>query len=148
MKKLLQRSAFVAATLAAGTALAQVTFFDGENFQGTPLSTNGVIADFREYAFNDRAMSMVVQGSAVEICVDINFGGNCQVFGPGQYPSLDSMGWRNTISSVRPAYDRGYRQGAYDDRRGYQGGYDPRGYEYSQRRRDGWYDPRQNNRGY
>ena len=134
MNNLLKGVVFAGATLAAGASMAGVTFYDGEGFQGMPLSTNGVIADFREYDFNDRAMSMVVQGAPVEVCVDIHFSGNCQVFAQGQYPSLGSMGWNNAISSVRPAHERGYRQG----------GYDRRSYEYSQRRRDGGYgyDPR------
>lgn len=138
MKKLIKGVVFAAAAMAAGASMAGVTFFEGENFQGRPLSTNGVIADFREYDFNDRALSMVVQGAPVEICVDIHFSGNCQVFGPGQYPSLGSMGWHHTISSVRPAHDRGYGQG----------GYDRRGYDYSQRRRDSYYDPRYNDPRY
>ncbi len=131
MNNLLKGVVFAGATLAAGASMAGVTFYDGEGFQGMPLSTNGVIADFREYDFNDRARSMVVQGAPVEVCVDIHFSGNCQVFSAGQYPSLGAIGWHN-ISSVRPANERGYMQG----------GYDRRGYEYSQRRRDGYYDPR------
>jgi hypothetical protein len=136
MKKLLQGIVFAAATLAAGTSMAGVTFFEGENFQGMPLSTNGVIPDFRAYDFNDRTMSMVVQGAPVEVCVDIHFSGNCQVFAAGQYPSLIGLGWAGAISSVRPADGRAYSQGRYDRRS-----------DYTQRRRDSWYDPRYN-RGY
>jgi hypothetical protein len=143
MKKLLSGIVFAAATLAAGSATAGVTFFEREGFQGMPLSTNGVIPDFRAYDFNDRTMSMVVQGAPVEVCVDIHFGGNCQVFAAGEYPSLIGLGWAGAISSVRPADGRAYGQDVY----GRRGTIDDRRFDYSQRRRDGFYDPRYN-RGY
>ena len=130
MKKLLQPLLFATATLAAGTALAGVTFYEADNFVGRPFTANGPVADFRAYDYNDRAMSMVVEGSAVEACSDINFGGQCQVFIPGTYPSLLDMGWTHTISSVRPA-----------------GGYGRYGAP-SASRRDTYRDPRYDHRGY
>ena len=153
MKKLLQHLVFVTATVAAGSAMAGVTFWEADNFVGRPFSANGAVPDFRAYNFNDRAMSMVVEGSPVEACSDINFGGQCQVFVPGEYPSLLQHGWTHTISSVRPAgyggyaprgYDqrgdapRGYDQRGYDQRGYDQRGYDQRGYGYPQ----GTYDQR------
>ena len=136
MKKLLQTFAFVTATAAAGGASASVTFFEADNFVGVPFTANGAVADFRAYDYNDRAMSMVVEGSAVEVCADINFSGNCQVFIPGEYPSLINQGWTHTISSVRPAGYGGYG----NDRRGYQGG-NP---QWNRNR----YDTRDQNRGH
>jgi len=131
MNKLLKPLLFAAATMAAGTAMAGVTFFEGDNYTGQPLRINGVAPDFRAYDYNDRAMSMIVEGSAVEACADINFSGACQVFIPGEYPSLLQQGWTHTISSVRPAY--GY--GQYGEPRA--------------SRRDGYYrDPRYDHRGY
>ena len=177
MKKLLKNVVFVAATLAAGSAAAAVTFYEGEQFTGRPLSLNGAAPDFRAFGFNDRAMSMVVQGSPVQVCVDIHFQGQCQVFHPGSYPSLIGSGWMLSISSVRPAgYDpngqfpageepRIYQQPTWDqrghdqrghDQRGYdQRGHDQRGYDqrgYDQRgydQRSGWdrWQERQYNRG-
>ena len=84
MRKLLLRFVFVAGAVAATSAMAAVTFFETPNFGGQPLTVDGAIADFRAYDFNDRAMSLLVDGAPVEVCVDINFGGNCQVFNPGQ----------------------------------------------------------------
>ena len=139
MKKLLKVVVFAAAAAAAGTALAGVTFFEGERFSGQPLALDGYVPDFRAYDFNDRAMSLIVDGAPVEVCADIQFGGNCQVFAPGRYPHLGV--WSGTISSVRPAYSGRY--GRYD------GGYYPRGYydrSYDSAR---WhYDPRYDHRGY
>src|SRR5687767_8500481 len=123
MSRLLKRLLFLAATLATGTAMASVTFYEGEGFQGQPLSINRSASDFRAYDYNDRARSMVVHGTPVEVCVDIHYGGGCQVFDPGSYDTLGQ--WRDTISSVRPApaqygryrdrnyYDRGYYRDDY-----------------------------------
>jgi len=144
MKKLVQRLLFATATLAASNAMAAVTFFEGEGFRGEPLAVNGVVPDFRAYDFNDRAMSLVVEGTPVEVCADVNFGGNCQVFNPGSYPVLGV--WAHTISSVRPAY---YSYGGY--RRGYQRGYHRDDHDrdgYAQWGRDRWDEPQHRYRGY
>ena len=139
MKKLLPNLVFVAATAAAGTAMAGVTFFEIEKFDGRPVRVDGVIPDLRAYGYNDRARSMVVD-SPVEVCAEINFRGLCQVFNPGEYPELGS--WVAAISSVRPTYagrydPRGAPGGVYDPSRAYDRGYDPRdyqrGYGYGQR---------------
>ena len=133
MKKMFQRIFFVAATVAASSAMAAATFYETPDFGGQPLSVDGVIPDFRAYDYNDRAMSVVVEGAPVQVCWDINFGGNCQVFNPGYYRHLGV--WSHQISSVRPAYNRGgYADRRHEHRhyeqRGYeQGGYEQRGYD-------------------
>lgn len=137
MKNLLKCLFFVALTGTAGTAIARVTFYETPDFGGRALAVNGVVPDFRAYDFNDRAMSAVVEGAPVEVCVHIHFGGNCQVFHPGHYPHLGI--WSHQISSVRPAYhQQRYQQRGHDPRRydyehdghrgdgGYRGGYDER----------------------
>ena len=119
MKKLLQPVLFVA-LLSAGTAMAGVTFYEGDGFTGHSFTAFRAVSDLRAFDFNDRAMSMVVEGEPIEVCLDINFSGKCQVFAPGSYPSLLDSGWTHAISSVRPAYvERG------SDRRG-RDRYDPR----------------------
>src|SRR5688572_32550756 len=45
MSRLLKRLLFLTATLATGTAMASVTFYEGEGFQGQPLSINGSASD-------------------------------------------------------------------------------------------------------
>jgi len=114
MKKLAQRLLFLTATVAASSAMAGVTFYEGEGFAGQPLRIDGVAADFRQFNFNDVPRSMVVEGSPVEVCIDINFSGNCQVFNPGTYPTLGP--WAGQISSVRPANSQYGRYQRRDDR--------------------------------
>lgn len=137
MKHALKKLALASALFATGTAMAGVTFYEGEGFQGRPLSINNSAGDFRAFDYNDRARSMIVSGSPVEVCVDIHYGGGCQVFNPGRYETLGQ--WTDTISSVRPATfasSRGYRNYNYDDRR-YDRGYDYRdNRDYNRDRRD------------
>ena len=120
MNKFLRLSAIAAATLAASSAMAGVTFYEGENFGGRSLTMDGTVPNFVERGFNDRARSLVVDGAPVEVCVDINFNGGCTVLNPGRYPTLGNLGGQ--ISSVRPAYEQ---RGGYDSR-DQRGGYDQR----------------------
>lgn len=103
MKNLLRPVAFAAATLLAGTAMASVTFYETEDFGGRRMTMDGVVPNFADRGFNDRALSAVVEGAPVEVCVDSNFNGPCTILNPGRYPTLGNMG--NQISSVRPVRD-------------------------------------------
>ena len=112
MKKFLRPLALVAATLATTSAMAAVTFYEAENFGGRRMTMEGIVPNFVDRGFNDRALSAVVEGAPVEVCVDINFSGGCTVLNPGRYPTLGNLG--HQISSVRPV--RGDPRGGYDSR--------------------------------
>ena len=51
MTNLLRPLALVAATLAATTAMAGVTFYETENFGGRPMTMEGTVSDFRDRGF-------------------------------------------------------------------------------------------------
>jgi hypothetical protein len=104
-----------ALTCAASSAMAGVTFYDAENFRGRPVDMNGVVPNFVERGFNDRARSAVVEGAPVEVCMDINFNGGCTVLQPGRYPTLGNLGGQ--ISSVRPVRGGYEQRGAIDQGR-------------------------------
>jgi uncharacterized protein YcfJ len=87
--------------LSATQAVAQVTFYEREGFEGRSFTTHTPIENFGRYGFNDRASSVVVGRDSWEICDDVRYSGRCVVLGPGQYPSLASMGMNNRASSVR-----------------------------------------------
>lgn len=125
--KILRPLALVAATLAATTAMAGVTFFEAENFGGRNLTMDGTVPNFVDRGFNDRARSIIVEGGPVEVCVDINFNGGCTVLNPGRYPTLGNLG--QEISSMRPV--RNDQRGGYD--RDGRDGRDGRGYGNNQR---------------
>jgi uncharacterized protein YcfJ len=82
-------------------SVAQITFYERENFQGRSFTTESEIKNFAEYGFNDRASSAVVDRGGWAICEGIRYEGRCVVLGPGRYPTLAAMGLNNRVSSVR-----------------------------------------------
>lgn len=91
----------VAALLAAGQSLAQLTFYEREGLRGRSFDVDWELPNFEPYGFNDRASSVVVHRGSWQVCEDANFRGYCTVLRPGQYPSLGSVGLNNKVSSVR-----------------------------------------------
>jgi uncharacterized protein YcfJ len=83
-------------------AVAQVAFYEQENFGGRSFTTQAPVEDFGRYGFNDRASSVFVTSRLWEVCEDARFNGRCVVLRPGRYPSLASMGLNNRVSSVQP----------------------------------------------
>lgn len=100
----------------AGSAFANVTFYERENFSGREITLNQSAANFDNMGFNDRARSAVVNSGQWEVCVDAGFNGECQVIGPGRYPDLGGMAKR--ISSVRPVSDSMSQRGHEGQRHG------------------------------
>ena len=99
------KHALVAATLGiSAQAMAQVTFYEREGFQGRSFTADRQVRNFERSGFNDRASSVVVRaerGERWEVCEDVRFSGRCVVLRPGNYPSLAAMGLNNQVSSVR-----------------------------------------------
>jgi uncharacterized protein YcfJ len=95
-----------AALVLASQAMAQITFYEHDGFQGQAFSTDRPVRDFQRRGFNDRASSVVVDRGRWEVCEDANFQGRCMVLRRGSYDSLSRMGMNDRISSVRPVDDR------------------------------------------
>ncbi len=96
------KTALAAAGLAIATqAAAQVTFYEGEGFQGRSFTTQQRIGDLERYGFNDRASSVIVARDRWEVCEDARFSGRCVVLRPGRYASLEAMGLGDRVSSLR-----------------------------------------------
>lgn len=94
----------IAAALLATSAMADVTFYQNENFAGQSITATTDIRNFERFGFNDRASSVVVRGDRDdrwEVCEDARFEGRCVVLRPGQYASVRGMGLNDRISSVR-----------------------------------------------
>jgi uncharacterized protein YcfJ len=109
MKTLLAAALVVTALPAA----AQITLYTNEEFDGRSLTVDSGERNLRSQGFNDRASSAIVRGGRYEVCTDDNFGGRCMVLRPGQYPSLNTMGMGDAISSVRAVG----RDAAFEERR-------------------------------
>ncbi|HEY9024404.1 MAG TPA: beta/gamma crystallin family protein, partial [Burkholderiaceae bacterium] len=84
-----------------GAALADVTFYEYDNYGGRAFTVHDPVDNFQRIGFNDRASSVVVTGRPWEVCDDAGFHGHCYILRPGNYPSLSSMGLNERISSAR-----------------------------------------------
>jgi uncharacterized protein YcfJ len=86
----------------ATQVMAQVTFYEREDFHGRAFTADRPLPNFDRSGFNDRASSVVVDRGRWEVCEDAGFRGRCIVLRRGSYPSLAAMGLNDRISSVRP----------------------------------------------
>ena len=93
----------MAALAVAGHAVAQVTFYENDNYQGRSFTTQQPVGDFERFGFNERASSVLVQGERWEACEDVRYSGRCVVLRPGQYANLAAMGMGDRLSSARSA---------------------------------------------
>jgi uncharacterized protein YcfJ len=89
--------------LAATSAMAQITLYEGEGFRGRPLTTNKSITNLER--MRDRAGSAIVDRGFWEACEEPNFRGRCVILRAGSYNSMRSMGL-DDIASVRAAQGR------------------------------------------
>ena len=101
MNALLKNALAAAGLVIATQAVAQITFYEHDDFQGRTFTTEQQIDNFARYGFNDRASSVVVVRDRWEVCEDAQFGGRCVVLRPGQYRALSAMGLNDRVSSVR-----------------------------------------------
>lgn len=90
-----------AACVLAGQAMADITFFENEQFRGRSVGADAPVNRMRDVGFDDRASSVEVRGERWEVCEDPGYGGRCRVLQPGSYPSLQAMGLNDRISSAR-----------------------------------------------
>ena len=91
----------VAAIVATGHSMAQVTFYQDENYKGATFTTDRPVENLRRFGFNERATSVIVADQQWEVCDRPRFGGNCTVLRPGQYPSLEALGLEQRVASSR-----------------------------------------------
>jgi ABC-type amino acid transport substrate-binding protein len=136
--------ACIVAATAAGpltASAAEITLFEGPNFQGRSMTFTSDATSLDPTGFNDRAASVIVRDGVWEGCADAYFQGGCSQFRPGEYAQLDGQ-LNRRLSSLRilqgqPSYvgqrnaDPGYyaRDGVRDEYYGHNRatGYD-RGY--------------------
>lgn len=101
MKAILKSALAVTGLALAAQAMAQVTFYEHEDFRGRSYSTTRQINNLNRFGFNDRASSAIVTAERWEVCEHPGFSGRCVVLRRGNYPSLGSMGLDDAVSSVR-----------------------------------------------
>jgi len=101
--KILKTTLGAVALACSGLAMADVTFYENDNYGGRGFTAHDPVDNFQRIGFNDRASSVVVTGRPWEVCDDAGFRGHCFVLRPGNYPSLSSMGLNDRVSSAREA---------------------------------------------
>lgn len=100
LKRTLHIAVLFSTALAAQAAMAaDITLYTGGDFSGRAVSLRNDVRDLNQLGFNDRASSLVVQSGAWEVCVHADFGGECRVYEPGRYRTLERM--NGQVSSVR-----------------------------------------------
>ena len=108
MNNILKHLALVAGFAAAGAAAAaEITLYENDNYNGRRVQANASISNLANANFNDRASSATIRDGQWQVCSDAYFGGRCVTLGPGNYPSLRSMGLNDAVSSVRELWDHG-----------------------------------------
>jgi len=101
MKTRIKATLALSTLLACTSVLAQITFFEHQDFGGRSFTGDQPIPNFERYGFNDRASSVIVEHDRWEVCTDAGFSGRCIVLRPGRYPSLAAMGLNDKLSSSR-----------------------------------------------
>lgn len=82
-----------------------ITLFESPGMSGRSYSLTQNLSNFGSTGFNDRASSAVVNSGTWQLCSDADFGGSCNVFGPGRYNDLAGVTGR--VSSARMIADNG-----------------------------------------
>ena len=77
-----------------------IELFDGPDFSGRSLRLQGDAESLRRNGFDDRAVSVIVDEGAWQLCTEEQFGGECRSFSPGRYGDL-GYGFANHVSSAR-----------------------------------------------
>ena len=104
-----------------GTAsAAEITLFEGANFEGRNMTLRGEVDNLDRSGFNDRTSSIIVRDGVWEVCVDAYFQGGCTRLRPGEYPQLDGR-FDRTISSLRVVEERREERDRVPERRGDEG---------------------------
>jgi|ERR1700737_3302094 len=72
--------AFCLAFVANVATAAEITLFEGPNFQGRSMTLRGETSNLDGTGFNDRTSSIIVRDGVWEACVDAYFQGSCVQF--------------------------------------------------------------------
>ena len=83
-------------------ATAQVTYYEADDFKGRTATTTARVANLERAGFRKQARSVVVTGQRWEACNEVRFDGDCMVLRPGRYATVQAMGLRDRVASIRP----------------------------------------------
>jgi uncharacterized protein YcfJ len=101
MNRLVSRALLLAGVLTSVPAVAQITFYDRDGFDGHSATTQKRVADLERSNLRNRASSVIVVRDRWEVCEGARFEGQCRVLKPGRYSSLAALGLSSPVSSAR-----------------------------------------------
>ena len=78
-----------------------VTLYEADNLAGASVTLGSDVSNLSSVNFSDRAASAIVSEGTWEVCIDVRYGGYCQLLREGAYPDLTSIGFPRNISSLR-----------------------------------------------
>ena len=78
-----------------------LVLFEHDNFAGRSFAVAREVANFASVGFNDIASSIIIRSGHWLLCTDAGYRGRCVTLGPGRYPTLQTMGLNDQLSSVR-----------------------------------------------
>jgi hypothetical protein len=81
-----------------------IALYEHQQSGGRRLGLAAAAANLGLLDFNDLASSVEVMRGRWQLCVHADFGGECQVFGPGRHALVGRF--HDSVSSVRPVYGR------------------------------------------
>lgn len=78
-----------------------ITVYEDPDYRGQSATFRDEVPDLRRFGLNDKISSFrVARGETWEVCVDMDYGGRCEVF-TGPEPDLRRRsGWNDSISSM------------------------------------------------
>ncbi len=79
-----------------------VILYDQTGFSGEAVQVDTAVPSLSDARFNDKASSIQVLGGRWEVCTNGDFGGRCEIIRNDKL-DLNSIGFNNNISSIRPA---------------------------------------------
>src|SRR5258706_1603062 len=93
--------AFAGLALIPALASAELVLFGKEGFHGKSLSVQRNFSDLGGQGMQANAYSAIVYKDRWEVCEHARFQGRCVVLRPGRYPTIETMGLRDGVTSVR-----------------------------------------------
>jgi len=80
----------------------RAVLYGAPGLRGASLAVSGPLGELSRAGFDGATASMVVEAGHFLACSEPFFRGDCRVFAPGRYDSLDAVGLQQRISSIRP----------------------------------------------
>ena len=87
--------------------MGNAILYEHVDFKGRAIRLLGGCNDLREYNFNDKVSSIVIENGIWLFYEHVRYGGKVVILYPGRYSDLRKMGFNDKFSSCRGLFDKG-----------------------------------------